>query len=551
MQRSPDTVLWITGTAVGPRGLPGGNGSSSGLHTERVSAERLDEYLEGTGDEVPAPLVTVIDEDVERPLRVARTVYSRLPLTHIIFLVPSRSLARFRGELQLAPMIGTNWSVEEASTRQLDEVLATAARSARQRRQLRTSLDAINLKLAGPRPTQDSSEYRKLVISDKYLATILEHAQDAIMSIDLQRRVASWNRGATRLFGYPFEEALELRVANLAGPEDREQLEAWFADAVRGQPVEQREIECLRRDGDGFTAEVTLAPVRDENGETMAVSLIARDVTARKETEAELRNIQAELEQRVIERTEDLRYLNSELEAFTYSASHDLRAPLRGIDGFSQALIEDYGEKLDAAAARYVERIRSGAQRMGEIIDALLLLSRISTASLNLGRVDLGQLSREIMRELQESEPERRAQVEIERGMVVDADPQLIRIALQNILGNAWKFTRERDPAVISVGRAKELENTFYVKDNGAGFDMAYAEKLFTPFQRIHHPTRFEGSGIGLGTVQRVINRHGGKVWGVGEPDVGATFYFQLPAGTTNGERYAGSSSGSNSARRE
>ncbi|HEX7003370.1 MAG TPA: PAS domain S-box protein [Trueperaceae bacterium] len=492
-----------------------------------MSPAELERRLEDLAGHGRPPLVVVIDEGVEKPLRIARTVHRRFPLSQILFLVPPELLPSFRSELLRAPMIGTNWSVLEANSGDLSGELAVAARSSRQRRQFRTNLDAINLRLASPTPAPDSSEYRKLVISDKYLATILEHAEEAIVSLDGRGRVASWNRGATGSFGYSLNEALELSVTDLVIETDRKLLTSWFEEAAGGRAVAQRETTCLRQDGSTFNAEVTMAPVRDEEGETIAVSLIARDVTARKETEEQLRNIQAELEKRVIERTEDLRYLNAELEAFTYSASHDLRAPLRGIDGFSQALLEDYRGKLDATGVKYLERIRSGAQRMGEIIDALLLLSRISTARLSRRRVDIGRLSKEILRELSESEPTRSVDVEIESGLVVRADPQLLRIALQNLLGNAWKFTREREKASIRVGRSDD--ETFYVSDNGAGFDMAYAEKLFTPFQRIHHPSRFEGSGIGLGTVQRVMNRHGGKVWGLGEPDAGATFYFRLP----------------------
>lgn len=527
-----DPALWITSDAAPTPSLTLNQGALAQLEFEFLTPATLEERLV---DPVQGPpLLAVFDQSVEMPLRLARTVYRHAPPTQILFLVTADRLDSFRSELQGTPMIGTNWTVVDADKAELEAAIATAVRSSRQRRQLRTNLDAINLRLAGPRPPADSSEYRKLVISDKYLATILEHAQDAIVSLDLQGRIASWNRGATRLFGYSLQDALDLRVADLAAADSRRQLGGWFDQVVDGEPVDQGEISCRRADGNSFTAEVTIAPVRDHNGETIAASLIARDVTRRKETEEELRSIQADLESRVAKRTEALRYVNAELEAFTYSASHDLRAPLRGIDGFSLALLEDYGEVLDDSAVRYIERIRSGANRMGEIIDALLMLSRISTVTLSLGRVDIGGISSEIVRELQEAEPEREVELVVQPDLVVRADPQLMRIALQNLLGNAWKFTRERDVAVITVGRTGEGDDSaFFVRDNGAGFNMAYAEKLFAPFQRVHQPDRFEGSGIGLGTVQRVINRHGGKVWGVGRPDEGATFYFQLPTEST------------------
>ena len=525
-----EVVLWVTPRADTPPPEPAAHDPALELKFEYSTPQSLEQNLGELSERVGSPVAVIVDQEVEKPLRVARQVYGLSPLSQILFMVPRQHLAWFRNELSLAPMIGTYWTVVETGEGALDATLPIAVRTSRQRRQLRTSLDAINLRLGGPRPAEDSTEYRKLVISDKYLATILEHAQDAIVSLDLQGRVASWNRGAVELFGYPLKEAVNLRVGDLVAADGREVMNDWFDEALRGSPVLQVEVECSRAGTERFTAEFTLAPVRDETSEVIAVSLIARDITQRKQTEEELRRIQAELEQRVSKRTAALRAVNEELEAFTYSASHDLRAPLRGIDGFSQAILEDYSSVLDSSAIRYVERIRAGAQRMGEIIDALLMLSRITTTRLHLQRVDLGKLAREIVAELQEAEPGRQLELEVQPGLLVKADQQLMRIALQNLLGNAWKFTRERDPARIEVGKVGDgEENTFFIRDNGAGFDMSYADKLFAPFQRIHHPSRFEGSGIGLGTVQRVISRHGGKVWGRGQPDAGATFYFQLP----------------------
>ncbi|MEX2540305.1 MAG: ATP-binding protein [Trueperaceae bacterium] len=478
------------------------------------------------------PLAVVIGSGTPVPLRVARRIYPLAPLSHMLFVVDREQLAEFRGQMALAPMIGTYWSIVESRSEALLSALESAARASRQRRHLRTSLTQINLRLSEERPTVDSAEYRKLVISDKYLATILEHAQDAIISLDLQSRIASWNRGAVGLFGFSSEEAANLRLDDLASGKPRRSMRRWFDLAKAGTPVVQEEAECRRGANETFTADLTFVPVRSDAGEVIAVSLTARDVTERRRNEEELRRIRAELEDRVAERTAALRAVNRELEAFTYSASHDLRAPLRGIDGFTQALLEDYGDSFDDTASRYLERIRAGARRMGDTIDSLLMLSRISQAELHTAPVNLAALAREIVTGLRELEPGREVELRVEPGLSLQADPQLMRIALENLLNNAWKFTRERDQALIEVGRVENRsEKTFFVRDNGAGFDMTYADKLFLPFQRLHHPLRFEGSGIGLGTVQRVIARHGGRVWATSEAGEGATFYFTVPEG--------------------
>ena len=236
------------------------------------------------------------------------------------------------------------------------------------------------------------------------------------------------------------------------------------------------------------------------------------------------------LESRVKQRTDQLEAANRELEAFSYSVSHDLRAPLRGIDGFSQALEEDYAQELNGTAKRYLERIRAGTQRMGRLIDDLLNLSRLSRTEVRTQAVDLASVAEMIAEELKSRQPDRRVTFTVAKGMVAKGDERLLGIVLQNLLENAWKFTAKCDQACIEVGlyQAEEAPHAYFVKDNGAGFDMAYADKLFGAFQRLHSPSEFEGTGIGLATVQRIILRHGGRVWAESEVGRGATFYFTL-----------------------
>jgi light-regulated signal transduction histidine kinase (bacteriophytochrome) len=220
---------------------------------------------------------------------------------------------------------------------------------------------------------------------------------------------------------------------------------------------------------------------------------------------------------------------NKELEAFSYSVSHDLRAPLRSIDGFSQALLEDCPSKLDEAEKRHLERIRSGTRRMATLIDDLLNLSRVARVEMHRGKVNLSDLARSVIADLRKTEPERQVEVRIEGGIEATGDPRLLRLVYENLLGNAWKFTCKRTLARIEVGRTNHNGRcAYFVRDNGAGFDQAYADKLFRAFQRLHAMTEFPGTGVGLATVQRIIHRHGGTVWAEGIVEQGASFYFTL-----------------------
>jgi signal transduction histidine kinase len=235
-------------------------------------------------------------------------------------------------------------------------------------------------------------------------------------------------------------------------------------------------------------------------------------------------------ERAIIRLNADLQAVNKELEAFSYSASHDLRAPLRAIDGFSQALLEDYTGKLDAEGQGYLQRVRAASQRMAQLIDDLLNLSRITRAEMSRDDVNLTAMAQEVAEELRKAEPGREADVIIAPGLRASGDTRLLRVVLANLLGNAWKFTRNKPRARIEFGRARRgNETAYFVGDDGVGFDMEYVDKLFGAFQRLHSAGEFEGTGIGLATVQRIIHRHGGRVWAEGAVEQGATFYFILP----------------------
>ncbi len=285
---------------------------------------------------------------------------------------------------------------------------------------------------------------------------------------------------------------------------------------------------------------------RDPAGGALRMLGTVQDITERKRVEDELAQHRFHLEELVEARTtslkqreaelstltERLQASNQELEAFSYSVSHDLRAPLRAIDGFSLALQEDYGKQLDETGHDYLQRVRKGAQKMSTLIDDLLQLSRITRTELKPGPVDLSQLAEQAVEELRRGEPERDIQTTITPALQAHGDATLIGVLLGNLIGNAWKFTRQQPHAHIEVGHCYEGEQeVFFVRDNGAGFDMKYAHKLFKAFQRLHGLDQFEGTGIGLATVQRVINRHNGRIWTAAEAGKGATFFFTLSPG--------------------
>jgi light-regulated signal transduction histidine kinase (bacteriophytochrome) len=242
------------------------------------------------------------------------------------------------------------------------------------------------------------------------------------------------------------------------------------------------------------------------------------------------------LEQLVAERTSDLKKQslvleasNNELEAFAYSVSHDLRAPLRTIDGFSQIIMDDYSDKVDEQGRNYLLRVKSATQRMGQLIDDMLKLSRITRQELKREETDLSMMARKISAELSHNQPERQVEFVIKPGCAEECDRQLIGIALENLIGNSWKYSSRHTSARIEFGATeKDGKTVYFVRDDGAGFDPAYADKLFSPFQRLHAASEFQGNGIGLATIQRIVRKHGGSVWAEGQVEKGATFYFTL-----------------------
>jgi len=381
---------------------------------------------------------------------------------------------------------------------------------------------------------RDISERKRADEALKEQARILDLAP--VLIRDLTGRILFWNKGAEKMYGWTAEEALDKFTHNLFKiefPRPMEEIKARLL--ARGH----WEGELVHRTKDDRRLVIASHWVlhRDEQGKPKAILEVNNDVTERKHAEKEILRLNAELEQRVADRTAQLQAANKELEAFSYSVSHDLRAPLRHIDGFSQALLEDYTDKLDVVGKSYLREVRSASQEMAQLIDDVLQLARVTRTEMRREVVNLSELARAIAAELKKREPERSVSLNLKEELTTRGDKRLLKIVLDNLLGNAWKFSSKRAEAQITFDREQRNgETTYFIRDNGAGFDMAYVGKLFGAFQRLHTAGEFEGTGIGLATVQRIVYRHGGRVWAEGAVDEGATFYFTLPNSKETGD---------------
>ena len=373
----------------------------------------------------------------------------------------------------------------------------------------------------------------KLRASESTFRSLLEAAPDAIVIIDKSGHIVLANARAKQAFGYDKDELLGKPIEVLV-PEEIAHHHVSHRNEYLSMPRTRPmgvglDLHARRKDGSLFPVEISLSPV--PMGEDVLVFSAIRDVTEQRLIDRQIKHLNESLALQ----NGELMVVNRELEAFSYSVSHDLRTPLRAIDGFSTILVSELGDSLSPQHKDYLMRVRRGAQRMGELIDDLLNLSRITRAEIHNENVDLTALAESVSAGIAEQHPERAVTFEIEPGMQAFSDGRLLRVALENLLGNAFKFSSKTDEPIVSVGtEIKDGERVYFVKDNGAGFDMAYADKLFGAFQRLHSSSDFPGTGIGLATVQRIIHKLGGRIWAVAEVGQGATFYFTLREAEVN-----------------
>ncbi|MGD0278488.1 MAG: ATP-binding protein [Smithella sp.] len=357
--------------------------------------------------------------------------------------------------------------------------------------------------------------------SETKYRSLIEITDTGFAIIDAEGKVLDANKEYIRMSGHSsLQQIIGRHVTGWTAEHDREKNADEIGKCLANGFVRNLEIDYVDKKGLVIPVEINAAVMETTRGPV--IMTLCRDITERKEAEDEICRLNESLEQRVRERT-------TELEAFSYSVSHDLRAPLRAIDGFSRALLEDYENRLDAQGKDYLMRIRTSTLFMEELIEDLLKLSKITRTDMDIMPLNLTRMARTIMDELQKSQPQRLVNINIADSLEDFADPRLIRIVLENLLGNAWKFTGKKTAAEIEFGSTKKNhKKEYFIRDNGAGFDMEYAERIFAPFQRLHNTEEYPGTGIGLATVKRIIHRHGGTVRAEGEPGRGATFYFTL-----------------------
>jgi PAS domain S-box-containing protein len=368
------------------------------------------------------------------------------------------------------------------------------------------------------------------------LAAIVDFSDDAIIGKTPEGIITSWNSGAERMYGYTRDEVLGHSVTMLVPPEGRDELTESLDRIRSAGRVQHFEATRQRKDGQRVVLSLTISPIQDGSGRIVAASMIARDITERKAAETEIRQLNEALRKKA-------HHLGEDLESFSYSVSHDLRAPLRYMEGFLDLLENHIGKSLDEKGRHYIETAQDSARQMGVLIDDLLRFSRTGRVDMSQTKVGLADLVRQAQQDL--AAPLRGRKVAWTVGPLpeVAGDPALLRQVVLNLLTNALKYTRTRAEAAIEIGcRGEGGEWVVYVRDNGVGFDMRYAHKLFGVFQRLHSSDDFEGTGIGLAIVRRIIARHGGRTWAEGAVDQGATFYFSLPraADPENGDTGAG-----------
>lgn len=362
------------------------------------------------------------------------------------------------------------------------------------------------------------------------LAAIIESSDDAIVSKNLDGIITSWNQGAERLFGYNAHEAIGSPVTILIPPDRQDEEPRILERLRRGERVDHFETIRLRKDGTPLNVSLTISPVRDDTGAIVGASKIARDVTAQRlaaealrDSKEELRRLNEELEIRVAERTGELLQIVDRLNGFTYSIAHDLRQSIRGVVINAQMLSAHHSEHLDEEGLEELKSLSESGKRLANLVDDLLSYARTSDQVVRKEWVDFSAMAADVSREAEKKHKD--CHIDIQEHVTAEADPNLLRLVLENLIDNACKYRSGDEPAEVTIGRQN---GAFYIRDRGIGFESEYSTRIFEPFERLHPVGRYEGSGIGLANVRRVLEKHGGRIWAESEPGKGSTFYFTL-----------------------
>ena len=377
---------------------------------------------------------------------------------------------------------------------------------------------------------RDITEVKQVEKIRNYLATVVKQSNDAIYIHDHEGKIISWNEGAEKIYGYPESEALKMKIWNIIPEYMENEMEYNLSNIFDGQKIRSLETKRITKHGKLidvlFSGSVTL----DSGNDLKSIAITERDITDQKIADEQIRQLNVNLQNNILQ----LEATNKELESFSYSVSHDLRAPLRALSGYSKMIEQDYSQVLDKEAKRLLGNIRANAQKMGTLIDDLLAFSRLGRKEVQKSQVDMQRMVENVVIEIGKS-AKHHATITINPLLVTDADHNLLHQVWVNLISNAIKYSGKKEKPEIEIGsKNSEVENTYYVKDNGSGFDMKYADKLFGVFQRLHNPREFEGTGVGLAIAHRIITKHGGRIWADAKINEGATFYFTIPKTISN-----------------
>ena len=476
-----------------------------------------------SADAVAATLATNA-EQIE--IEAMRNLY-RLALLDLAILVFSLLVIRYQVVLPLRSLVRASRSFargrygERVNFRSQDEIGEVALAFDQMADTIQKDMDQI---------AHDVAQLKETGQNLRKMSQAIESSPVVVMITDQQGLIEYVNPKFTEVTGYSSRETLGRTPSILKSGRTSAAVYRDLWTTIRTGAEWRGELLNRKKNGDLLWEDTRISSLRDELGKITHFIAVKEDITERKAAEAKIVQLNADLEQRVAERTRQLTASNKELESFSYSISHDLRAPLRGINGFAHLMEEGCQGCNKSESLDHLKRIRKASIRMGDLIDDLLELSRVARSEVRMEPVPLSDMVHALLSELADTEPEREVQIRVQENLVAHGDQVLLQAVMQNLLGNAWKFTSRCDSPIIEFGcREENGELVFYVRDNGAGFDMKYANKLFAAFQRLHRPEDFEGTGIGLATAQRIINLHGGRIWAESRIDAGSTFFFVLP----------------------